>query len=50
MTGRVVYNGQRNLSKGQTLSLALAGKLAPGQYLLRLDTPDGRKEQRIAVQ
>lgn len=49
MTGRLVYNVQRTMTKGQNVFLPLAGKLAVGQYLLRLDTPEGRKEQRIAV-
>lgn len=49
MTGRVVYGMQRPLTKGQDIDLSLAGRLAEGNYVLRMTSTEGRSEQRIVV-
>lgn len=47
--GRTAYSEQRSVAKASSMQLALAGRLAPGTYLLRLTSGDAREEQRIVV-
>lgn len=49
MTGRTIATEQRYLTKGQNVTLSLAGKLAAGAYSLRLSSATGRSEQRVLV-
>lgn len=47
--GRLAYSDQRVVNKASSVALDLAGRLAPGTYLLRLTNGDAREEQRIIV-
>jgi hypothetical protein len=49
MTGRVVYNNVKAMSRGEQHMLSMAGRLAAGTYLLRLTGEQGVYEQRVVV-
>ncbi len=49
MTGRVAHAATFNAGAGVT-QLALAGKVAPGSYVLRLINQGNKAEQRIVIQ
>jgi hypothetical protein len=49
MTGRVVFGTQRALANGQDVALPLAGRLAEGNYVLRMTSEHGRSEQRVVI-
>lgn len=49
MTGRTVISQQRALTKGQNIALDLTGKVAAGNYALRLSSSTGRSAQRLVV-
>ncbi|MEZ4738580.1 MAG: T9SS type A sorting domain-containing protein [Flavobacteriales bacterium] len=46
LTGRVVFKEQKNLSEGADLHLPLNG-LAQGNYVVRIDTDQGRAVQQV---
>jgi hypothetical protein len=48
-TGRLVFSQQRYVVKDEITPIQLAGRLAPGTYLLRLSSMSGRSEQRISI-
>lgn len=50
MTGRTVFTDLRRMDAGTRTALNLGGQLAPGTYLLRMSTREGRFEQRVVVQ
>ena len=49
MTGRRVHDARIAMNNGQLVPIAMQGKLAPGSYVLRLSTENGRHEERIIV-
>ena len=49
MTGRVVYNNVKGMTRGEQHLLPLAGRLATGTYVLRLTSTEGTHEQRVIV-
>ncbi|MBS1581285.1 MAG: T9SS type A sorting domain-containing protein, partial [Bacteroidetes bacterium] len=49
LTGRTVHTERAHLVEGQQRPLALAGRLAPGTYALRVATAFGSAEQRIVI-
>ena len=49
MSGRLVYTEQRATTSTEVMQLSLAGRLAPGTYILRMNSDLGRSEQRIVV-
>lgn len=49
MTGRRVYDARTAMNNGQYVTVSLHGKLAPGSYILRFSTENGRHEERIIV-
>jgi hypothetical protein len=49
MTGRLVHTEQLIVVSGELSQVSLAGRLAPGTYLLRLNSDLGRSEQRIVI-
>ncbi len=50
MTGRLVYTGQEVIGLGAPAQLQLAGKLAPGTYVIRMAGEFGTHEKRIVIQ
>lgn len=50
MTGRVVHAATAMADAGSRVQVALAGKVAPGSYVLRVSNQDVRTEQRIVIQ
>jgi len=49
MSGRLVYSAQRATTANEVMQIQLAGRLAPGTYILRMSSDLGRSEQRIVV-
>ncbi|MBX2978566.1 MAG: SBBP repeat-containing protein [Flavobacteriales bacterium] len=49
MSGRAVYSEQRMITANTPMQVQLAGRLAPGTYVLRVSSQLGRSEQRIVV-
>ena len=49
MTGRVVYNEHKTMTAGQTVTLALNGKLAQGTYSLRMITANGIRSRAVMI-
>jgi hypothetical protein len=49
MTGRVVSAERRLLNQGQSVTLSNAGKVAAGNYALRLTSEQGRSAQHLVV-
>jgi hypothetical protein len=50
MAARLVHTARPVVTAGEDVQVALRGGVAPGTYLLRMTTADGRYEQRIVVQ
>ncbi len=49
MTGRLVLSEQKQLGLSGSSQVSLAGRIAPGTYVLRMTTASGRSEQRVIV-
>lgn len=49
MSGRLVYTEQRMNRANTPMQVQLAGRLAPGTYVLRMSSELGRSEQRIVI-
>ena len=49
MTARIVHQERSMMVEGERTEMRLAGKLAPGSYILRATTVSGRSEQRMIV-
>jgi hypothetical protein len=49
MSGRLVFSEQEQLGGNGPIQLSLAGRVAPGTYLLRMTTPESRSEQRLIL-
>lgn len=49
MTGRVVLSEQKQLGLSGSSLVSLGGRIAPGTYVLRIITENGRSEQRVVL-
>jgi hypothetical protein len=49
LTGRLLHNERRVITAGQVERLQLAGRLAPGTYVLRALNDEGQRELRFVV-
>ncbi|HRO39306.1 MAG TPA: GEVED domain-containing protein [Flavobacteriales bacterium] len=50
VAGRVLHSEQPYIGAGDAFTMDLEGRLAPGLYVLRVTTGQGRWEQRVVVQ
>lgn len=49
MNGRVLHRENRTLAEGRSHPFNLAGRVAPGSYILRVLTAEGSNEQRFVI-